>query len=94
MDPGTAGLGLNLAAEGRFKAGEAASILGTTSAVIFKFLAGKFLPTQILQKSFLAAVLNLRRCHERPSTVFQLNLRSEGSKSYKLDIDFVWSISE
>ena len=34
MDPGTAGLGLNFAAEGRFKAGEAASILGTTSAVM------------------------------------------------------------
>ena len=29
-----AGLGLNFAAEGRFKAGEAASILGTTSAVM------------------------------------------------------------
>ena len=34
MDPEMAGLGLNLAAEGRFKAGEAASILGTTSAVM------------------------------------------------------------
>ena len=34
MDPVIAGLGLNLAAEGKFKAGEAASILGTTSAVM------------------------------------------------------------
>ena len=34
IDPGTAGLGLNLAAEGKFKAGDAASILGTTSAVL------------------------------------------------------------
>ena len=34
IEPGTAGLGLNFAAEGRFKAGEAASILGTTSAVM------------------------------------------------------------
>ena len=34
MDPEIAGLGLNLAAEGKFKAGEAASILGTTSAVM------------------------------------------------------------
>ena len=34
IDPGTAGLGLNFAAEGKFKAGDAASILGTTSAVL------------------------------------------------------------
>ena len=48
IDPGTAGLGLNLAAEGKFKAGDAASILGTTSAVLivatatFIFCFGKF----------------------------------------------------
>ena len=50
MEPGTAGLGLNFAAEGRFKAGEAASILGTTSAVIFQ----KFFP---LFKNFLTSQL-------------------------------------
>ena len=58
MDPGTAGLGLNFAAEGRFKAGEAASILGTTSAVMtlanpaamsFVFVLGHF--TEKPQKS-------------------------------------------
>ena len=48
IDPGTAGLGLNFAAEGKFKAGDAASILGTTSAVLivatatFIFCFGKF----------------------------------------------------
>ena len=47
MDPGTAGLGLSLAAEGKFKAGEAASILGTTSAVIvvrYPFLVYRKVP--------------------------------------------------
>ena len=47
MDPVIAGLGLNLAADGKFKAGEAASILGTTSAVMSSIEFGQpFLKSQ------------------------------------------------
>ena len=61
IDPGTAGLGLNLAAEGKFKAGDAASILGTTSAVLIvatatlNFLFGGNFTTKKISRNFFVS---------------------------------------